>query len=139
MKKLLFIFSLFLICNTLYAQNVELQIQGLISPKKTTQVNVLSANLETVTLQNHRGVAYDAEVYVVTRNQDNRTPSIVEAINKGRQFPEIFINIRMANGTTIMHKLTRAYLLNYTSQNNSGQDPTEEFYINFQSHEVKQG
>ena len=131
MKKSVLIIVLVFLGNIALAQEVGLKIDGLVQPKKTTTVLLNSSNLETVTITTPRGQSMQAQVFVVSRNQDTMSPHLVNAINKGVYFKSMLLFNRLPDGKTVINKLSKVILSNYSSNSSSGQAPTETFYIQF--------
>ena len=135
MKKLLTIIMALSLGLSGYSQGMKLFIKDLQTPKKVAQLNITSAELvmEETNFRNNSTSGY----YVITRNQDAKSPLVADAANTGRAFQSGGLRIPINANQVSRHVFSQLYLSNYSSSSSQGQSSTESFRVHFESEDVE--
>lgn len=133
MKILLAICVFVFATSGLFAQTVVLKITDL----KGSPITLKSANLESVSVKSARGGLTDAICYVITRNQNELSVAIMAAISTKKSYGSAELIVTLKNGKKLVHDLKSATLSHYTSTNIAGKNPTEQFYLQFMTDEIR--
>ena len=135
MKKILTIIAVLCFGLSGYGQGMKLFIKDLQTPKKVAQLNITAAEL--ITEETGGRVNATVSYYLITRNQDAKSPLIVDAINRGRAFRSGGLKIPINADQISRHVFSQLYLSDYSSSSSQGQLSTETFRVYFESEDVE--
>ena len=119
--------------------DVQLAITGLVNPKKAKVLDLVSAELITITAEQatRQNRTSGGQAYRITRVIDALSDTIRDAVATGKVFPKGALRMKIGGvdgeRTYDTQELGRIYLSAYSSNATSGSAATESFLVFFEA------